>query len=67
MGIIAGVGTVAAEGGKRTSLSQDIEMAQTKAVRNALDEGVKISDTEELLRRKDLARQAVLAENNNGS
>jgi len=46
----------------RTPLTQRIEMAQTKAVRDALDEGVPVSHTEELLRRKDEARRAVLEE-----
>lgn len=59
--VAAGVGTVAtAVGGGRTSLSQRIEMAMVKAVQNALDEGVSVNNTEELLRRKDMARKAVL-------
>jgi len=60
MPIVDGVGTGTSV--VRTPLTQRIEMAQTKAVRDALDEGVPVSHTEELLRRKDEARRAVLEE-----
>jgi hypothetical protein len=59
--VAAGVGTIAtAVGGARTSLSQKIEMAMVRAVQNALDEGISVNNTEELLRRKQMARATVL-------
>ena len=62
MAIVESVGTIAtAAGGRQTSLSQKIEMAMVKAVQNALDEGIPVSNTEEILRRKDMARRTVIA------
>lgn len=59
--IVAAVGTAAGKMGQgKSDLAQQLEAAMSKAVLQALADGVDINDSAEILRRKDGARQAVL-------
>lgn len=59
--IVEAVGTaVHASDESRTGLAKEMENAMSKAVLQALADGVAMSDTEEILRRKMAARQEVL-------
>jgi hypothetical protein len=60
--IVAAVGTAVGVQGEteRTELALLLQDAMTKAVLQALADGVDINDSDEILRRKDAARLAVL-------
>lgn len=61
MPIVEAVGTSAGRGLSRdSSLAARIEKAMTHAVLDALADGVSMDDSVEILRRKQMARQAVL-------
>lgn len=60
--IVSAVGTASSRVDGSTSLSKAIEEAQSQAVLQAMEEGVSLEDSEEILRRKRAAHQAVLAE-----
>ena len=59
--IVEAVGTAVGQMGQgKSDLAQQLEEAMSKAVLQALADGVSMDDVEEILRRKDAARLAVL-------
>ena len=59
--IVEAVGSASAEGGMgKSDFSRQIEEAMSQAVLQALADGVSMENTEEILRRKQEARQRVM-------
>lgn len=63
--IVEAVGTSANTGGMHKNvLTQRLEDAQVKVIEDAIKDGISLSDTEELLKRKAAARKAIMDEVN---
>lgn len=60
--VVEAIGSAAGKMGQgiKDDLAERLESAMAKAVLKALEEGVDINDSKEMLRRKQLARDAVL-------